>query len=69
MNTWCYTSYHMHRTRSYEVVVSPRNIWRCHVDQVLSLVEQLFSDPQLQIPIIDTTMDFAPAEPKPSMEC
>lgn len=54
---------------SYEVKVSHGNTWRRHVDQVLSSVGQPFSEPQLQIPISDTTVDVVPAEPKPSIEC
>ncbi|XP_062583836.1 uncharacterized protein K02A2.6-like [Saccostrea cucullata] len=47
---------------SYEVEVSPGNVWRRHVDQILSSVQQPFAEAQLQLPNIDTHVDIAPVE-------
>ncbi|XP_062606962.1 uncharacterized protein K02A2.6-like [Saccostrea cucullata] len=47
---------------SYEVEVSSGNVWRRHVDQIFSSVQQPFAEAQLQLPNIDTHVDIAPVD-------
>jgi hypothetical protein len=47
---------------SYEVEVSPGNTWRRHTDQILSSIQQPFSDAKLHIPDVDTHIDVVPTE-------
>ncbi|XP_062586311.1 uncharacterized protein K02A2.6-like [Saccostrea cucullata] len=47
---------------SYEVEVSPGNVWRRHVDQILSSVQQPFAEAQLQLPNINTQVDIVLVE-------